>query len=115
MEETEKIIKAQMARGADFESGNIIKRVKNMLPIIIPLFINAFHRADELATAMEARCYRGGEGRTHYRTLAIKRIDQIFLFITLIIFLIVIAIVITKFFYLLFCHFANYIIFAFDK
>lgn len=85
MEETEKIIKAQMARGADFESGNIIKRVKNMLPIIIPLFINAFHRADELATAMEARCYRGGEGRTHYRTLAIKRIDQIFLFITLLI------------------------------
>ena len=85
MEETEKIMKAQMARGADFESGNIVKRIKNILPIIIPLFINAFYRADELAIAMEARCYRGGEGRTHYRALSIKRIDRIFLFITFII------------------------------
>jgi energy-coupling factor transport system permease protein len=85
MEETEKIMKAQIARGADFESGNIMKRIKNILPIIIPLFINAFHRADELAIAMEARCYRGGEGRTHYRTLSIKRVDQIFLSLTLII------------------------------
>jgi len=83
MEETEKIIKAQMARGADFESGNIIRRIKNMLPIIIPLFINSFHRADELAIAMEARCYKGGEGRTHYRTLFITLVDKIFIFITI--------------------------------
>ena len=83
MEETEKIVKAQMARGADFESGNIINRIKNVLPIIIPLFINAFHRADELAIAMEARCYRGGEGRTHYRTLSITRRDIIFVFVAM--------------------------------
>ena len=91
MEETEKIIKAQVARGADFDSGNIVNRVKNMIPIIIPLFINAFHRADELAIAMEARCYRGGSGRTHYRTLSIKRSDQGFFIITslLIIFVII--------------------------
>jgi len=87
MEETEKIMKAQMARGADFESGNIMNRIKNMLPIIIPLFVNAFHRADELAIAMEARCYRGGEGRTHYRLLSIKRVDQIFFFISFMIIL----------------------------
>lgn len=83
IEETEKIIKAQVARGADFESGNIINRVQNILPIIIPLFINAFNRADDLAIAMEARCYRGGEGRTHYRKLKINRIDQLFLLITI--------------------------------
>ncbi len=87
MEETEKIMKSQMARGADFESGNIINRIKNMVPIIIPLFVNAFQRADELAIAMEARCYRGGEGRTHYRELSIKRADQIFFLITLVIIL----------------------------
>ncbi|MBN2395705.1 MAG: energy-coupling factor transporter transmembrane protein EcfT [Candidatus Atribacteria bacterium] len=81
MEETEKIIKAQMSRGADFESGNILKRMKNMIPIIIPLFINAFHRADELAIAMEARCYRGGEGRTHYRALSFKYLDKVFFMI----------------------------------
>jgi energy-coupling factor transport system permease protein len=90
MEETEKIIKAQIARGADFESGSIINRIKSMIPIIIPLFINAFHRADELAVAMEARCYRGGEGRTHYRELSIKVTDQIFFFITLILILLVV-------------------------
>ncbi|MBP8718351.1 MAG: energy-coupling factor transporter transmembrane protein EcfT [Candidatus Atribacteria bacterium] len=88
MEETEKIIKAQMARGADFESGNLIKRIQNFLPIIIPLFINAFHRADELAIAMEARCYRGGEGRTHYRKLIISIADQIFFITTLFVILI---------------------------
>ena len=83
MEETEKIIKAQIARGAEFDSGNILKRIKNFLPIIIPLFINAFHRADDLAIAMEARCYRGGEGRTHYRQLSITSIDYIFIIVTL--------------------------------
>lgn len=69
LEETEKIMKAQMARGADFESGNIFQRAKSLIPILIPLFVNAFRRADELATAMEARGYRGGEGRTKYRVL----------------------------------------------
>ncbi len=89
MEETEKIIKAQIARGADFETGNIVNRLKSMIPIIIPLFINAFHRADELAVAMEARCYKGGDGRTHYRKLSIKIYDNIFLFVTFIVFILV--------------------------
>jgi len=69
LEETDRIMKAQTARGADFESGNIIERVKNMLPLLIPLFISAFRRADDLAIAMEARCYRGGEGRTRMHEL----------------------------------------------
>ena len=68
-EETDKIMKAQMARGADFESGNVFKRAKSMLPILIPLFVNSFRRADELAMAMESRCYHGGEGRTRMRVL----------------------------------------------
>ena len=69
MEETDKIMKAQMARGADFESGNMIKRAKNLVPLIIPLFLNSFRRADELALAMESRCYHGGEGRTRLNPL----------------------------------------------
>lgn len=69
LEETDKIMKAQMARGADFGSGNIVAKAKGMLPILIPLFISAFRRADELAIAMEARCYRGGEGRTRFHEL----------------------------------------------
>ena len=64
IEETDKIMKAQMARGADFEHGNIIKRAKSMVPLLVPLFVAAFRRADDLAMAMEARCYRGGENRT---------------------------------------------------
>jgi len=75
LEETEKIMKAQISRGADFESGNILNRAKNLIPILIPLFVNAFRRADELAIAMEAKCYRGGEGRTHFRRLKIKIVD----------------------------------------
>ena len=75
MEETDKIIKAQSARGADFESGNILRRAKAMVPILIPLFISAFRRADELATAMECRCYRGGENRTRLRELKLSRAD----------------------------------------
>ncbi len=67
IEETDKIISAQKARGADFESGNLLRRAKAMLPILVPLFISAFRRADELATAMECRCYHGGEGRTRLR------------------------------------------------
>lgn len=69
MEETEKIRRAQMARGADFESGNIIARAKAMIPLLVPLFVSAFRRADELAMAMEARCYRGGDGRTKMKQL----------------------------------------------
>jgi energy-coupling factor transport system permease protein len=73
IEETDKIISAQKARGADFESGKLMEKVKALVPILVPLFISAFRRADELATAMECRCYQGGEGRTkmkqmHYRS-----------------------------------------------
>lgn len=75
MEETDKIIKAQQARGADFESGNIIKRAKSLIPIIVPLFVSAFRRANDLAMAMEARCYRGGEGRTKMKPLKYKKND----------------------------------------
>lgn len=69
LEETDKIMKAQMARGADFESGNILNRAKALIPLLVPLFISAFRRADELAMAMEARCYRGGENRTRMKVL----------------------------------------------
>ena len=75
MEETDKIIKAQTARGADFDSGNLIRRAKAMVPILIPLFISAFRRADELATAMECRCYRGGEHRTRLNQLKFTNAD----------------------------------------
>ena len=69
IEETDKIMSAQKARGADFESGNILARAKALIPILVPLFISAFRRADELATAMECRCYHGGEGRTKLHAL----------------------------------------------
>ena len=69
IEETDKIMSAQKARGADFESGSLMKRVKALIPILIPLFVSAFRRADELATAMECRCYHGGEGRTKMKLL----------------------------------------------
>ncbi len=75
LEETEKIMKAQMARGADFESGNLLQRAKSLLPLLVPLFVSAFRRADELAIAMEARCYRGGEGRTKLKQLAFRPAD----------------------------------------
>lgn len=75
LEETDKIMKAQMARGADFESGNILNRAKNLVPLLVPLFVNSFRRADELAMAMEARCYRGGENRTRLNELKFKKID----------------------------------------
>ena len=77
IEETDKIMKAQMARGADFESGNLIKRAKNLVPLLVPLFINSFRRAEELATAMEARCYRGGDGRTKMNASKIVKKDVI--------------------------------------
>ncbi|MGL4345561.1 MAG: energy-coupling factor transporter transmembrane component T family protein [Cellulosilyticaceae bacterium] len=75
LEETDKIMKAQTARGADFESGRLIERAKAMIPIMVPLFISAFRRADELAMAMEARCYRGGVGRTRMNKLAYSTKD----------------------------------------
>lgn len=77
MDETDKIMKAQMARGADFESGNLIQRAKNLIPLLVPLFISSFRRADELAMAMEARCYRGGEGRTRMKELSFSSRDYI--------------------------------------
>ena len=75
IEETDKIMSAQKARGADFENGNLIRRVKALVPVLVPLFISAFRRADELATAMECRCYHGGEGRTKMKLLRYKRRD----------------------------------------
>ena len=76
-EETDKIIMAQKSRGADFESGNLIRRAKALIPILVPLFISSFRRADELATAMECRCYRGSENRTRLKELHLEQIDFI--------------------------------------
>lgn len=75
MEETDKIMKAQIARGADFESGNLIKKAKNLIPLLVPLFISAFRRADDLAMAMEARCYHGGDHRTSMKPLKYQNRD----------------------------------------
>lgn len=77
LEETDKIMKAQIARGADFESKNLIKKVKSLVPLLVPLFISAFRRAYDLAMAMEARCYRGGDHRTKMKPLVYKRRDGI--------------------------------------
>ncbi len=77
LEETDKIMKAQIARGADLESGNIIQKAKAMIPILVPLFVSAFRRATDLAMAMEARCYRGGEGRTKMKPLVYQKKDYI--------------------------------------
>lgn len=77
LEETDKIMKAQIARGADFESGNLFKKAKSMVPLLVPLFISAFRRANDLAMAMEARCYQGGEGRTKMKPLVYKKRDAI--------------------------------------
>ena len=77
LEETDKIMKAQIARGADFESGNIIQRAKAMIPILVPLFVSAFRRANDLAMAMEARCYHGGEGRTKMKPLKYHYQDRL--------------------------------------
>ena len=77
LEETDKIMKAQIARGADFENGNLIQKVKNMVPLLVPLFISAFRRANDLAMAMEARCYHGGDDRTQMKPLKYKKRDHI--------------------------------------
>lgn len=92
MEETDKIMKAQMARGADFESGKFWERIKSLIPLFIPLFISAFRRANDLAMAMEARCYRGGQGRTKMKPLIYEKRDKIayllmFLYLAVVIFL----------------------------
>ena len=77
MEETDKIIKAQQARGADFESGNLIQRAKSLIPILVPLFVSSFRIAQDLALAMEARCYRGGGGRTRMNEIRFRRGDAV--------------------------------------
>jgi energy-coupling factor transport system permease protein len=86
LDETDKIMKAQMSRGADFESKNLINRAKNLVPLLVPLFVNAFRRAEELATAMEARCYRGGDNRTKMRQSIITSNDTL-AFILMIVYL----------------------------
>ena len=76
IDETDKIMKAQMARGADFETGGLITKAKNMVPLLVPLFVSAFRRANDLSFAMEARCYNGGEGRTKMKPLKYSSLDQ---------------------------------------
>lgn len=93
-EEAQRIKMAQMARGADFESGNIINRAKNMIPLLVPLFINSFKRSDDLATAMEARLYRIGRERTRLNEIKMTKTDSL----VLILFILFCSIVIIKFF-----------------
>ncbi|MCL1805144.1 MAG: energy-coupling factor transporter transmembrane protein EcfT [Clostridiales bacterium] len=83
IDETERIMKAQIARGADFETGGLLKKAKSLVPLLIPLFVSAIRRADELAMAMEARCYRGGEGRTRLRQLKYRRGDGLAFAVTM--------------------------------
>lgn len=85
MDETEKIMKAQMARGVEFSSGSIKSRIQAIIPLLIPLFVNSFKRAEELAIAMEARGYQGGEGRTKYRQLVWNPIDTIMIIILILV------------------------------
>ncbi len=92
IEETDKIMKAQIARGADLESGNMIQKAKAMIPVLVPLFISAFRRANDLAMAMEARCYRGGEGRTKMKPLTYESRDFVGYGITLL-YLVIIVVV----------------------
>ncbi|SCI48800.1 MULTISPECIES: energy-coupling factor transporter transmembrane component T family protein [unclassified Romboutsia] len=77
LDETDKIMKAQMSRGADFESNNLIARAKNLVPLLVPLFVSAFRRAEELGTAMEARCYRGGYNRTKMKVTILTKVDYV--------------------------------------
>lgn len=91
LEEADKIMKAQMARGADFETGNFLQRARSLVPLLVPLFVSAFRRADELAMAMEARCYRGGQGRTRLKQLRAQRRDYLALGATLIVAAVVVA------------------------
>ncbi len=88
MEETDRIMKAQKARGADFETGNLIQKAKAMIPLLVPLFISAFRRANDLAMAMEARCYRGGEGRTKMKPLHYEQRDR-YAYVILVLYLVI--------------------------
>ena len=97
MEETDKIMKAQMARGASFDTGNLFQKAKSMIPLLIPLFASAFRRADELALAMTARCYNGGEGRTRMNKLKSTKIDYISALISVVFFAAIIALNYIKF------------------
>ncbi len=91
IEETDKIMKAQMARGADFEHGNLIQRAKNMVPLLVPLFVSAFRRADDLAMAMEARCYNGGDGRTKMKPLRYGKADYMTYTVSVVFFALVVV------------------------
>lgn len=91
MEELSRIIKAQKARGADFESGSLVQRAKSLVPVIVPLFVSAVRRADDLANAMEARCYHGGEGRTRMKPLQMQRRDWIAMAVTIAVFAVVVV------------------------
>lgn len=91
IDETDKIMKAQMARGADFESGNVLSRAKNLVPLLVPLFVNALRRAEELANAMESRCYRGGDHRTKLNELEFQASDFIISGVNLVFFILVSA------------------------
>lgn len=91
IEETDKIISAQKARGADFETGNLVKRIKALLPILIPLFVSAFRRAEELSLAMECRCYHGGEGRTRLKKLKFLSMDYVSFGVFVLLFAVLIA------------------------
>ncbi|MBQ8856953.1 MAG: energy-coupling factor transporter transmembrane protein EcfT [Lachnospiraceae bacterium] len=91
MEETDRIMKAQKARGADFETGNLIQKAKAMIPLLVPLFISAFRRANDLAMAMEARCYRGGEGRTKMKPLRYEQRDRT-AYIILVVYLVIMVV-----------------------
>jgi energy-coupling factor transport system permease protein len=86
LEEADRIMKAQMARGIDFESGGFMKRIRGLIPLLVPLFVSAFRRAEDLAVAMESRCYRGGIGRTRLRMLRFERRDYAFLSLSLLVF-----------------------------
>lgn len=92
LEETDKIMKAQIARGADLESGNMIQKAKSMIPILVPLFVSAFRRANDLAMAMEARCYRGGEGRTKMKPLHYQKRDHM-AYIVVIVYVIAVVVI----------------------
>lgn len=92
LEETDKIMKAQIARGADLESGNIIQKAKAMVPILVPLFVSALRRANDLAMAMEARCYRGGEGRTKMKPLIYKKQDY-FAYVIVVVYVVTVVLV----------------------
>ncbi len=91
LEETDKIMKAQQARGADFESGNILNRAKNLIPILVPLFISAFRIAQDLAMAMEARCYRGGDNRTRMVPMKMKKADGVGFVVLVLFFMVILA------------------------